>query len=272
MSDVAAARGYLLGELTDERSTALEQAVLVDRHLQELIEEVEHDLIDDYVDDRLSAAERARFEQHYMTSTLHRDRVAVARALMIRAREGEARHESRFWSRPWGWAAAALLAIAMLQSLVEWWSSAENPNVPAVAEAPSTPVSPVAPAPSGECPTAPVVEPMRVAVVLPAVATRSRTATTPRVILTPGVAFVDLLLEGSAAGLVTANAEVRSVDDRAVWTGTSTPPSAARAGETHTAMVSIPADRLPADDYILTLTDQNAKVVARYFFRVALGR
>ncbi len=286
-SDAATARGYLLGELSDERSAVLEQAVLVDRDLLGLVEQVEHDLIDDYVDNRLPAADRVRFEQHYLVSAQHRDRVAVARALLGQERnvtidaapapavvtsgkdQWFARLARALGVRPRapGWAATVVvLAIAGAVAVTQWRSAPpDRANVPAIATTPSTPDD-RAPA------TERVAAPMRVAVVLPAISTRSRAETTPRVTVSSEVAFVDLLLEGTQSGLTAAAAEIRSVDDRVVWTGASAPPSLEYTAMPHAALVSVPAGRVPPDDYILTMTGDKQEVLGRYFFRVAAGQ
>jgi anti-sigma factor RsiW len=39
----------------------------------------EDELIDDYLDDRLTADERARFERHYLATPDHQARLAIAR-------------------------------------------------------------------------------------------------------------------------------------------------------------------------------------------------
>lgn len=93
---------------------------------------------------------------------------------------------------------------------------------------------------------------------------RDRAERTPRVGDLTGVAFVDLVIEDVAPSLATAQAEVRSVDDRLVWSGAAEAVEAASS----TARVSVPAERLTPDDYILTLTDRDRVVLGRYFFRV----
>jgi anti-sigma factor RsiW len=70
--------GYLLGELPEPEQTALERQLLADRETFDAAWAVEHRLIDGYVRGELPPADRERFERHYLTSDLHRERVAIA--------------------------------------------------------------------------------------------------------------------------------------------------------------------------------------------------
>ena len=73
---------YLLGALPEAEQTALEQELLADRDKFDEAWAVENDLVDRYVRNELPTAERARFERHYLASSLHRERVAIAEALL----------------------------------------------------------------------------------------------------------------------------------------------------------------------------------------------
>jgi len=71
-------RRYLLGELAEADQTALEQGLLADRNKFDRVWDVENKLIDGYVRGEMSRADRQRFEDHYLTSPLHRKRIAIA--------------------------------------------------------------------------------------------------------------------------------------------------------------------------------------------------
>jgi hypothetical protein len=73
---------YLLGELTETDQTAFEQELLTDRDKFDRVWSIENELIDSYVRGEMSGAKRERFESHYMASSLHRERVAIARLFL----------------------------------------------------------------------------------------------------------------------------------------------------------------------------------------------
>ena len=78
-------RRYLLGDLPESETNELEAEVLRDDEKFEQMWELENRLVDDYVRDRLTPSDRARFERHYQASPIHRQRVAVARKLVDEA-------------------------------------------------------------------------------------------------------------------------------------------------------------------------------------------
>ena len=92
----ASMRSYLLGELSDEEQTRLEERCFGDERLSLRLRAVRDDLIDAYVRDELPRRERDRFERHFMASPPRRERVEVARALI----ESLDRAEVPAWARP----------------------------------------------------------------------------------------------------------------------------------------------------------------------------
>lgn len=78
-------RRYLLGDLPESETNALEAEILRDDEKFEQMWELENRLVDDYVRGRLTPPDRARFERHYQASPIHRQRVAVARKLVDEA-------------------------------------------------------------------------------------------------------------------------------------------------------------------------------------------
>jgi hypothetical protein len=73
---------YLLGDLPESEQTALEERFFADHETFEQVCESENRLVDHYVRGRLTSADRARFESHYLASPVHRQRVATARGLL----------------------------------------------------------------------------------------------------------------------------------------------------------------------------------------------
>ena len=94
---------YLLGELSEEQQVEIEDRAFADQKYLASITAVENDLIDEYVRNELSAAERRRFEQKFLASAERRKRVEFARALAgVIAEEAAPKkivvHESRSWT------------------------------------------------------------------------------------------------------------------------------------------------------------------------------
>jgi hypothetical protein len=73
---------YLLGDLPETEQTALEQEYFADPEKFEEVWAAENDLVDRYARGRLSRAELELFERNYLQSPKHRERVAIARKLI----------------------------------------------------------------------------------------------------------------------------------------------------------------------------------------------
>jgi len=73
---------YLLGDLPETEQTAVEHEYFADPEKLEKVWAEENDLVDRYVRGRLSSAERELFERNYLQSPKHRERVATARKLI----------------------------------------------------------------------------------------------------------------------------------------------------------------------------------------------
>jgi len=73
---------YLLGDLPETEQTAVEQEYFVDPEKFDEVWAAENDLVDRYVRGRLSRRERNLFERNYLQSPKHRERVAVSRKLL----------------------------------------------------------------------------------------------------------------------------------------------------------------------------------------------
>jgi hypothetical protein len=81
---------YLLGDLPETEQTAVEQEYFVDQEKFEKVWATENDLVDRYVRGRLSRRERELFERNYLQSPKHRERVAISRKLLEAADSQEA--------------------------------------------------------------------------------------------------------------------------------------------------------------------------------------
>jgi hypothetical protein len=73
---------YLLGDLPETEQIAVEQEYFADPEKFEEVWAAENDIVDRYLRGRLSRGERDLFERNYLQSPKHRERVAVARKLL----------------------------------------------------------------------------------------------------------------------------------------------------------------------------------------------
>ena len=76
---------YLLGELPEEELQRFERRYLKDDDLFQELNEIEDELIDDYVSGALSAERRAAFEKHFLRSSERKQKVEFAGAITERA-------------------------------------------------------------------------------------------------------------------------------------------------------------------------------------------
>jgi hypothetical protein len=128
---------YLLGDLPEKEQSALEQEFLADGETFEQVWAVENELIDRYVRGRLTPAEKHLFEENYLASAVHRERVAFARDLVravdsdIERDESESGTAHSWWhSFSAGWRATrfrwALVAAVALFAAISAWLLLEN--------------------------------------------------------------------------------------------------------------------------------------------------
>ena len=102
MSSEKLVRQYLLGELSEEDREAVEDRLFGDVAFLEAVEVAETTLMDEYVAGELSGPERKRWEGYLAAHPKSRERLALSRALQVRA------GRSRLW---WLAVAAAVLAL-----------------------------------------------------------------------------------------------------------------------------------------------------------------
>lgn len=73
-------RAYLLGQLSSEQQSQFEERLLTDDDVFQELEIVEDELVDEYLRDELTPADRAGFESHFMAAPEHREKLTFARA------------------------------------------------------------------------------------------------------------------------------------------------------------------------------------------------
>ena len=73
---------YLLGNLSEEEQVRIEDRAFSDSAYMGALEAAEADLIDAYVHNELSQAERLGFERRFLTSSNRRNKVEFARDLV----------------------------------------------------------------------------------------------------------------------------------------------------------------------------------------------
>ena len=74
-------RRYLLGQLNLEEQVLIERRLFLDSEYAQLAKSVEDDLIDDYVRDDLTEAEREEFENRFRSQQEYSDDISIAQAL-----------------------------------------------------------------------------------------------------------------------------------------------------------------------------------------------
>ena len=95
---------YLLGELSEEQQVEIEDRAFEDKDYLASITAVENDLIDEYVRNELSGAERQRFEKRFLASAERRKRVEFARALAgVMSEQAVPEKIMVQETRPWSW-------------------------------------------------------------------------------------------------------------------------------------------------------------------------
>ena len=292
---------YLLGLLPEAEAEQLDELSITDEEFAWQLRAAEDDLVDAYVRDGLPATTRARFEEYYLASARHRERVTFARNLariVDRAVDRPAAmatshtsptpapaHETvrpvaRSQTAWWLMAAAAAVVVtfgAMLMRTGLQRPSAGTPAptvaaTPLAREASSPPVTPtpsISAAPAGADRTSPAPIVTTEAVVL---APDTRAAGSIITVSVPAgadrIAF-DLRLETNDFPRYQATLKDPGTD-RAVWQSGWTTASVKR--DSPVVPIAVPARTLKPQHYTFELTgrtDANrTDLVASYVFEV----
>jgi len=252
--DPTRARAYLLGSASEQDADVIEQAYFRTAESLERVEAAEELLIEDYLANRLTTDERARFERHYLAVPRHRTRVETIRRLSTAASHGAVPSTPRSGFH-WQWLAVAagfVLAVGATVWMVSHRQVAGDrlpaPELPAPVPARSVYAWSLSPA-----------------------AVRG-TMETPALVIPAGTDDVRLQLEGegSASPIARGRLVIRVVGGDEVWQGPVANIAQRPAGVV--AIVDVPAGRLRPDDYTITLLAQTAAGVEserqRYFLRV----
>lgn len=269
---------YLLGRLSPQEAASIEQQYLADPAFHDALRAAERDLIDRYVHGELRDPEE--FETRYLVSPARRERVAFARALdqaLTRAPgiEEAAHARSTAWRRALDRVLGAPLAVAaaLVIAVAGWLLVASRPAPPQPTPAPAARSEPgrVAEKPPPDAALLPRATPeveVRVAtLVLTPTATRSSDRTP-----TLGIeraTEVRLELYPESIDFDRYRAAIRSADGQEIWRQEQLAPVTTASGPA--IIVTLPADRLRADDYTVRLSGVGrgqAEEVAGYSFRV----
>lgn len=127
---------YLLGKLAQPEEIGIEERYVADAHLQDNLLRIEDELVDRYLEDRLSVNERNQFEARFLASPRGRRKLEVARSLIVVASEAAGakatpgsyeraalRHLRIFARLPIRFALASLVLVLLL---VIGWSLRER--------------------------------------------------------------------------------------------------------------------------------------------------
>ena len=152
---------YLFGELEENEARELEDEVLLNDELAERVEVVEMNLIDHYVRNELSGAERVRFEEKFLVDPENRDKVERARmfqeslasdkrAVVQPINSRSPRHMlSVLFARPLPAFALVALVVLLLAALIVFEMRRRAPNTNSLTTNSATPAtSPNAATPS----------------------------------------------------------------------------------------------------------------------------
>lgn len=302
-------RRYLLGEMPEGEMDALDARLFAEPEVFDRMWGVENDLIDNYVRDHLSRAERARFESHYLSTPEHRGRVSTARQF-LRTLDEENRKEAleaapkrrgiaEFFRIP-NWGLTAGFATALL--LTALWAGKlllerdQLRNELALATAKPTPSrdQSMEELLAGErsrneeliaelerlrvqkpetSPSLPSGAPASITFLLSSSLVRNEGNRMQELQIPPDAGLVRLKLPFTTGEYKKAQVSIRNVDAGPVWrqSGLNVQPGAG----TSTVIAGVPAAKLPPGDYVLTLSGQTtageAEEIDRYSFRVLRG-
>ena len=132
-------RKFILNDIDDDARAVIEERLLADDEYFAEVLMAEESLIQDYADETLNAADREKFEKHFLCSEKNRRKVQFARALRKYVNEHETSPEAEkkrgffdslkaFFAAPAGIGLAVLL-IAAIIGLIIWKSAAQSSEV-----------------------------------------------------------------------------------------------------------------------------------------------
>lgn len=280
---------YLLGELSEQERTRIEENYFLDPGVFEHLCAVEDELIDAYVRGELGGAQREHFEQLFLASPQRRTRVEFARSLLERlSRQPAATTKEAARSRIVTWWESAgvisrlpkpallwpLAAVALALVIVVGWRLAHKETMPRIQVQERTPLKP----PPTQAQQQPMPSPTPPPRPAPKIATFLLTPVLTRdlggaktFMIPSGVDWVQFRLDPEAADYKSYRAVLRTPEGREIWSGRDLTPQASTSGKS--IFLKLPASTLTSGDYILTLSGLNAEGkfedVNDYSFRLA---
>jgi hypothetical protein len=304
---------YLLGDLPEEEQLALERDYFADSEVFERVWEIENDLVDRYVRGRLNREDRKLFEENYLASPVHRERVRVATALLEQAdSRADRTHQvgatvsRRSWLatfldsmrvNSWQWATIAAIAllvglgVVLLIERTRWHRQIDQLKAETLSEQRRSQelereiaaqrdqndklagdlarlyeeqrnAEPTSQLPKKEVRSV-------LSLLLSPMLMRSE-GETPQLKLTKETAAVLLKMRVQRTEAKAYRVDLRTVEGVSVWSASSIE---ARAKDRSMVSVTIPASKLAASDYILTLSATNSanetEEINRYFLRIS---
>jgi hypothetical protein len=265
---------YLLGEVSDEERTALEQKYFADDELFEQIVEAQNELVDAYLSGSLTPSQRKRFEERFLTTGSGSDSVKFAGALrrLVASREAQpVRRRARFDIRTLAIAASAAFILFAAAWVIVSSSQRREPSGTGARETVVRQDRSTAPIPveaQKQPPPSPVREAPLVTLLLTPGSTRDSDVAPPLELrAAPQFVRLELLLEENRYD--SYRAELQDVEGRRLWQEASLQPEAARTGRM--IVMRVPARLLPPGDYIVLLhgiRKGTAQEISNYTFTV----
>jgi hypothetical protein len=258
---------YFLGDLTADEAARFEEACFRDHELAEQIFAVEGELIEDYVWNRLSAEERSRFEQNYLTSDERVDRVKFAAALcrqLSAEKPSTPEATPRWWTFWIGWPGWSYAFLLLAVSAVGLWMLlparapeqivrvGDSASPTPVVTATPTPEATVTPSPRSERPMAtPVTEQTALAtLLLLPLSARAQGQGDPTLNLSSGVIEAELRPVFESNDFKNYRGELQTVAGNRVFL-TPTAKARARRDGLYEVRLRVPASELRPQNYIL---------------------
>ena len=292
---------YLVGDLSEKEQQAVEHEFFTDPAAFDLLIQTETDLVDDYVRGRLSRRLRRRFERHYLAHATRRERVELAHSLAAKIAERPSGPSARPVPRSARWyellwpvdspgrtlrASVGLTTAALVGCVV--WLAVQNGRLrrelvqTEAARALATERErnlqqqlSTAPAETSPNPERPHAVPMPTAIATLALAVHANRApetgaAAPTLRITSETAQVRVQLDLDDSNYPAYRITVKPIGGVKIVAGEHLKPRRTRLGARLTAV--LPADRLAAGDYLLTLSGEReggaTEDVSQSFFRV----
>lgn len=286
-------RGFLLGEVSEEQRSAIEERFLADKDFSEELGAVEDEMIEAYLRNELSVTDRRKFEAVFLTQPRRRERVLMMKGVLAAA-TAEAAFKTepapslwatlvapfRFQSASVRYAlAAAVLVVAVLGALFVFQNLRPKPDERLVQQEPTP--APGAPAAASPLPS-PILTPKAAEAgptTQPAASPVPRASTSPTPETQPGPSFATIILrpllvrDPRAGNKLVVASSVREIrlqlklerKDYNSYTARITTVDgrqvwrassigARGTGAGTSLALSVPARRLPAGDYIVEVS------------------